>query len=247
MKTLLVLLLLPSLAVAASSAAAPAAQTDKDVDNIVFTDSSPLDAAARVATGADTTKSATQADDGGKPVHKPEPASKEANPVKSKEEAVTLPTLPASVMDGVTQIGGMDFVFEATPIDQAVKLISRQLDRAVHLSVGRNYRVSGVWKQAKGVDVLKDVAHNFGLVLRETPQAYILEEPSRAIAAPLADVKPEPVRPAAETLPASLFADSIVENVAPVTPKNLKKVQDKIDAQQKAAMERRAALEAALH
>lgn len=174
------------------------------------------------------------------PVSKPEPAATTAKTVS----AVTLPALPESVQSKVSQLGGLSFNYTGAPLDDVLRDLSRYLDRPLHVAVVGAKSVTGTWTNAKSGDVLKDVARLHGLILRETAEAFILQDSGRDLALPQAAVR-DPITqpaPAARALAESLNSD-LVTPVAPLPAAKLDKASVEIERTRQELLQRRAKLQ----
>jgi len=154
-----------------------------------------------------------------------------------------MPDLPVSAQAGTTQVGGQDIAFAATPLDEAVRQISPRLGKAVHLSVHHNYRVTGKWKNASSLEILRDLAETYGLSLREMSFAYIIEDDARDFALQSASTKPvAPVQKTAAVPEAPVPAPQIAIG-RPVAATTQMKEQARLTKELEAALRKRAELQ----
>jgi hypothetical protein len=128
-----------------------------------------------------------------------------------------LPPLPADTQAAVTQIGGLTLHFEMTPLDDVVRIVSRQLDRPLHYAVPRQIRVSGDWSDCPAGTVLKEIAAKYGLHFEETPEAYVLDDNGRPMPLQVATVPARPPDSEGRGVVDLLLADALVRPVPPLT------------------------------
>ncbi len=149
-----------------------------------------------------------------------------------------LPQLPQSAQKRVSQIGGLEIAFEATPLEDAVRQLSPQLGRPVNLSVQHVYYVTGSWRDEPSIEILREITGTYGLILRETPAAYIIEETGRQIGVPAAKMRPEPQRVTATPLEPVTY-ETPITYVKPLSPKDQLREFAKLKKEAAAALRER--------
>ncbi|MDD2765272.1 MAG: hypothetical protein PHE83_15010 [Opitutaceae bacterium] len=241
MRSSVLILLIPFLALAQEPANTVKVIQDSDVGEVFTT---PLDATAKaVQAPAPVTSSKTES-----PATKPSPAAESAKAAPTPTNAAgstaatgaaLLPPMPESQLARVTQLGGLTVRFDSTPLDQVIRVVSRDLDRPLHYAVTQQIRISGEWSATPAATILKDIADKYGLRFVTAESAYILDDHGRAMPVGVATVATAAPSTAGRSVIDMLQADTTVKPVTPLEGKAAEKALAAIARDEAKAQARR--------